>query len=316
MEGLKTCDYAGRTHFPTEIAKAVPKEGLTLEEVELLKKDEKKKLDACLQTKVQKEEPNEDVSGSPHDDSDSLHADNSPVKKEDDRMEVDEDVDRKGFGIVKKDLDMVKKEEKFVGVVKKEDLPDIGTKKEKDVNIKCEEGDNEPKVKKQENEDDPPLIGHQEEVKKVCEVKDEDGNNNGGNNNNNESVDKDLVATGLGLIPGQYLRPEHVAQLEKLSFSILPRPPCRSPNLLSQSCTNHLSSPLGTPKATPTDSDSPLHPPSPFVNSNGSTTPLNSGLTPTLQNSLATSNMSHKELLEKLHQTAEALPIPPGKSLK
>ena len=128
------------------------------------------------------------------------------------------------------------------------------------------------------------------------------------NHNASDLIDKDLVAVGLGLIPGQYLRPEHIAQCEKLYFSLLPRVACDPGSHLDNSSQGTpkegaTPKPSGTPRANSPSSNRPSCPQSPAVNTlTGSNQQNNS--------SLGVQNLSHKELLERLHQTAEALPIP------
>ncbi|KAG0717821.1 Bromodomain adjacent to zinc finger domain protein 2B [Chionoecetes opilio] len=78
-----------------------------------------------------------------------------------------------------------------------------------------------------------------------------------------EGIDPTLLALGLGLVPGQYLRPEHVAQKEKLSFNFLPRIPCDAASE-ALPCGH---TPHGTPRGSPRDS-------SPCSRYNGPHSPL------------------------------------------
>lgn len=200
---------------------------------------------------------------------------------------------------------------------------------------------------------------------------------------NNEGIDPNLLATGLGLVPGQYLRPEHVSQREKLNFTLLPRISC---DVSSLDSLHSGQTPGGTPRGSPreaspfsrysrpqspvsgvsvTGAPMPGVPATPVTSTPGPLdTPLNSACvvtsppgnfntpaacstpgtfstpgtiasTPgTTTNTLGTTTNSpgstantpgvvcacdesggiqtlpQKDLLERLHQTAEALPVP------
>ncbi|KAL7641995.1 UNVERIFIED_CONTAM: hypothetical protein RMT77_007869 [Armadillidium vulgare] len=332
MEGINSCDYVGRSHFPVEVPSPIPREGLSLEEVNASCKNLKKEDDSEEKSQIKMETDD----------------------KRDVKMEVDIVIGEK-VSEVKSEIDEkkpleIKIEQKLVNGDNTE--PDKVIKDE-NVKPKIEEesvkpGDSTNGISsKSVNDTDNGKVGSSDPV---CKTPDSNtsqqnivkvGENHTTANHASkdsslvDAVDKDLVATGLGLIPGQYLRPEHVSQCEKLTFSLLPRIPCNPMTLSCQpsnnnnnhnnnnsnnnsnnnnnnnngssSSNNNSNTPIGTPKG---GSESPLlHPNSPFLSSNGST-PLSS-LTPILQNSLVSNNMSHQELLEKLHQTAEALPIPP-----
>ena len=137
-------------------------------------------------------------------------------------------------------------------------------------------------------------------------------------------VARELIATGLGLIPGQYLRPEHVVQAEHLSFSLVPRMFCCPPQHFTEDGGNSGGSrDTGTPSASPPSNSfyngtQQQQSPATACAVAGATpvsgTSISSAVNPTTT-SAAVSNsgvMSHKELLEKLHQTDEAVPIPTG----
>ncbi|KAB7505406.1 Bromodomain adjacent to zinc finger domain protein 2B, partial [Armadillidium nasatum] len=234
MEGINSCDYVGRSHFPVEVPSPIPREGLSLEEVNASCKNLKKEDDSEEKSQIKIETDD----------------------KRDVKMEVDIVIGEK-VSEVKSEIDEkkpleIKIEQKLVNGDNTEPEKVI---KDENVKPKIEEesvkpGDSTNGISsKSVNDTDNGKVGSNDSV---CKTPDSNtsqqnilkvGENHATANHASkdsslvDAVDKDLVATGLGLIPGQYLRPEH--------------------------------------------------------------------------NSLVSNNMSHQELLEKLHQTAEALPIPP-----
>lgn len=380
LEGLSSCDYTGRDHFPIAIPPAAPKEGLSYEDVHAKleeAREQRQKLKEEMKTEV-KEEIKEEVKEEVVD-----------VKTE---KRDEEEADRKDSVMV--DV------KPFNGQVKKEEVeeeeedsevPEIPKRTEK----KLEE------VKKEE-------MKNGENQNGVTETK-ANGNTNsdmytsmltaglnpyvinglkeGGTPNNTEGIDPNLLATGLGLVPGQYLRPEHVAQREKLNFNLLPRISCDVSSLYSLPSGQ---TPQGTPRGSPREASpfsrysrpqspvsgvpvsgaqvsgaqmpgaitapapstpgsidtpvsscnagtcivtstpgnfttpvscstpgtfntpvTPVSTPGTTVNSTANTT-TTPGAACTWDESGGTQTQPQKDLLERLHQTAEALPVPDG----
>ncbi|XP_069971280.1 bromodomain adjacent to zinc finger domain protein 2B isoform X7 [Penaeus vannamei] len=361
LEGLSSCDYTGREHFPVTVPPAGGKVGYTLEEItEKLKEDQIKK------EKIKEERKSE--------------VKEEPVVKEE-QMEV-----VKTESEVKKEageevcVGNVEKEEVDVkpplnGQVKEEDdfeVPDIPKRTEK-----CKE-----EIEKLEETKTDNLNGVNESKANgntTSEVYSSlinaglnpymvNGLKEGNPSGSSEGIDQNLLATGLGLVPGQYLRPEHVAQREKLSFSLLPRIPCDVSSLEALPANQTpQATPRGSPReaspfsrysgpqspavgvsqnsgSTPGPQNTPLGPNTPGVPSTplavstpGTVTTPGSVSTPscmnatqgsvcstpgTLSNSTVSGTpvsssmpgsvqcLSHRELLERLHQSAEALPVP------
>lgn len=363
LEGLSSCDYTGREHFPVTVPPAGGKVGYTLEEItEKLKEDQIKK------EKIKEERKSE--------------VKEEPVVKEE-QMEV-----VKTESEVKKEageevcVGNIEKEEVDVkpplnGQVKEEDdfeVPDIPKRTEK-----CKE-----EIEKLEETKTDNLNGVNESKANgntTSEVYSSlinaglnpymvNGLKEGNPSGSSEGIDQNLLATGLGLVPGQYLRPEHVAQREKLSFSLLPRIPCDVSSLEALPANQTpQATPRGSPReaspfsrysgpqspavgvsqnsgSTPGPQNTPLGPNTPGVPSTplavstpGTVTTPGSVSTPscmnatqgsvcstpgTLSNSTVSGTpvsssmpgsvqcLSHRELLERLHQSAEALPVPDG----
>ncbi|KAK3859096.1 hypothetical protein Pcinc_023641 [Petrolisthes cinctipes] len=241
LEGLSSCDYTGRDHFPISIPPAAPKEGYSYEDVRTKleeAREQRQRLKEEMKKEV-KEEIKEEVKEELVD-----------VKTE--KRDEEEEADRKDKVMVdvKPFNGQVKKEE-----VEEEDedseVPEIPKRTEK----KLEE------MKKEE-------MKNGENQNGVTEAK-ANGNTNSdmytsmltaglnpyvinglkeGTPNNTEGIDPNLLATGLGLVPGQYLRIEHVSQREKLNFNLLPRISCDVSSLDSLPSGQ---TPQGTPRGSP-----------------------------------------------------------------
>ncbi|XP_042225949.1 bromodomain adjacent to zinc finger domain protein 2B-like isoform X5 [Homarus americanus] len=377
LEGLTSCDYTGRDHFPISVPPSAAKVGYSIEEVNAklqearaikdkqIKEERKAKREIKEEPFVKEEKMDTDIV--------KTEAEVKIEKKDDNFIESDD----------KESIDM----KPLNGQVKEEDseVPDIPQRTEK----------NKEEIKKKED------IKNSDSQNGLSESK-ANGNTNsdvysslinaglnpfminglkeGNNSNSNEGIDQNLLATGLGLVPGQYLRTEHVAQREKLSFSLLPRIPC---DVSSLEALPTGQTPQGTPRGSPREASpfsrfsGPQSPVSgvPQVSCNtpgpvstpgtvdtpgafstpgmlstpgvlstpgmmstpgsintpvGLNTPVTANSTPGMVNSLpgtmstsefgstpgvlntpgSVQSLPHKELLERLHQTAEALPIP------
>ncbi|KAK8750686.1 hypothetical protein OTU49_014947 [Cherax quadricarinatus] len=352
LEGLTSCDYRGRDHFPITVPPSSTKVGYSIEEV-------KAKLQEAKAKKEKKIKEERKI-----------------------KMEIKEEP------LVKEEkMDIVKTEIEVKIEKKDETYSESGDKES--VDVKPMNG----KVKEEEDNEVPDIPKRtekfKEELKKKEELKNSDNQNRlneskisentnsevysslinaglnpyminglkeGNNSTSNEGIDQNLLATGLGLVPGQYLRTEHVTQREKLSFSLLPRIPCDvsslealpggqtpqgtlrgSPREASpfsrssgphspvasvppSSCNTPLASSTPGRPSTPGSSNTPValstpgavNTPSWTANSApGSTNASENGSTPVTANTAGSvQSLPHKELLERLHQTAEALPIP------
>lgn len=247
LEGLSSCDYTGREHFPLNLPTSATKVGLTQEELEA-------RLAAAREEKERKlkeeEEAKKEVKEEPE------------VKEE--KVEVKTEVE------VKSEKEDEAKEGGEAGDVKPS-VPLLQVKKEEEL--------------KEEEDCDVPEIPHRNDRKSESAAREEGRGQNGvleskesmGNTiaelyppmlganlspylvnglkeapppppNAGEGIDPNLLALGLGLVPGQYLRPEHVAQREKLSFSLLPRIACDVSTMESLPSGQ---TPQGTPRGSP-----------------------------------------------------------------
>ncbi|XP_063851333.1 bromodomain adjacent to zinc finger domain protein 2B-like isoform X2 [Scylla paramamosain] len=262
LEGLSSCDYTGREHFPLNLPTSAAKVGLTQEELEA-------RLAAAREEKERKlkeeEEAKKEVKEEPE------------VKEE--KVEVKTEVE------VKSEKEEEAKEGEALDM--KPSVPLLQVKKEEEL--------------KEEEDCDVPEIPHKNDRKSESAAREEGRGQNGvlesketmGNTiaelyppmlganlspylvnglkeapppppNAGEGIDPNLLALGLGLVPGQYLRPEHVAQREKLSFSLLPRMPCDVSTMESLPSGQ---TPQGTPRGSPREA-------SPCSRYNGPHSPL------------------------------------------
>ncbi|XP_076069056.1 bromodomain adjacent to zinc finger domain protein 2B-like isoform X3 [Oratosquilla oratoria] len=315
LEGLSSCDYSGRDHFPLEIPEPENKVGKTIAQFQV----EQEKLRAEERLKAKKRalvEAKDEISV---DVKEEIKVENE-VNYENGEEKVtgvmkveikDEKMDFKGLS----NTDSLQKIIAVNGDVRSEmstEVPNIPQAKEEMKVENCEE---------ENNRSDVPTPTKSDMNAKVIEKKDSQASpflvngvkDNGSGNNGGELIDKNLLATGLGLVPGQYLRQEHLVQHEKLTFSLLPRLPCDFSSLDSLPVGNQ--TPAGTPRASSPFSRSSC-PQSPAYPTSNPGTPANpqsnlSSAAATPCSGGAAQNLSHRELLEKLHQTAEALPVPP-----
>ena len=278
MEGLSSCDYTGRTHFPIDVPTAKPKTGHLLEEVpyplghkppELKKEETKEEAEEETETTEERQQPEVEE-----------------VKKEE-KPTPEEGTELVNGRVETEEPIQTPRTPKW-----DEEIPEIPPRPEG--------GHRKPIVAPSSTAAETPS---QHDLYPLNGLKDPPSVQAG----SGELVDKDLLATGLGLIPGQYLRPEHIAQCEKLLFSLLPRTPCDTSNNNSRGDPGN--TPQGTPGGTAMDTpikgagSPPSRPSGPQSPSAGGSTGLNC---------LGVQNLSHKELLERLHQSAEALPVPAG----
>ena len=294
LEGLSSCDYTGRQHFPLTLPPSAPKDGLTQEEVEA-------RLEAAREDKERKLKEEEEA---------KLEVKEEPLVKEE-KVEVKSEVEVKGekeeckegeagtepgagagaeAGDVKPAVPLlqVKKEEDLKKEEDGGDVPDIPHKNSRKVDDGPRDGSRTPRGQNgiMDTKDGggntslgelyPPMLGANLSPYMVNGLKDlPPPPPNAG-----EGIDPNLLALGLGLVPGQYLRPEHVAQREKLSFNLLPRLPCDVSTMESLPAGH---TPHGTPRGTPRGSPREA---SPFSRCNGphspmSSTPHGPALTPT-----------------------------------
>lgn len=298
LEGINSCDYYGRSHFPLTIPDSAVKMGLTLDQVKASKECKMEEEIKVESSHTEESPPKIEIDKASNDSQTQIDGNSLTVSSE--KIEVDNECDSvNGIeGNCDKMLTSPSKE-----VVESSKTATCEAEEVFDVmknDLQVELGDNEGHDHQMELENHKSSEGSES-------VLSTNSKESATTNSTTEcsSVDKDLVATGLGLIPGQYLRPEHVSQFEKLSFNLIPRVACDSGTLSNLSPVASLNE-LSTPKV-----ESQLTPLSNSCGPSNSSTPLTS-LTPILQNSLVSHNMSHQELLAKLHQTAEATPIPAG----
>lgn len=356
LEGLSSCDYTGREHFPVTVPPSESKTGLTLDEVK-----EKLKI-AQLEKEKRKEEEEkkgkEEVKEEPEVKEEKVDIKTEAEVKVEKKEETSSDTECKNGADVKPVNGQVKEEEEDDDF----EVPDIPKRTEKSKEevktkdeVKIIDTQNGVSENKQANGNTTANEVYSSLINAGLNPYMVNGLKEGGSSNSTEGIDQNLLATGLGLVPGQYLRPEHVAQREKLSFSLLPRIPC---DVSSLEALPTGQTPQGTPRGSPREA-------SPFSRYSGPQSPasgtsqhqFNTPLTPgttgcfntpsapstpgtvntsgTMQGTPVSNNnicslntstsggtclpssttgsvqcLSHKELLERLHQTAEALPVP------
>lgn len=360
LEGLTSCDYTGRDHFPISVPPAGAKVGYSVDEVKAKLEELKAKKEKIMkeERKTKKEIKEEPLVKEEKMDIVKTESEVKTEKRDDTFIESEskESTDIKPLnGQVKEEED------------EDSEVPDIPKRTEK----------NKEEIRKKEEMNISDIQNRLNESKANGNTNSEvysslinaglnpymiNGLKEGNTSNSNDGIDQNLLATGLGLVPGQYLRTEHVAQREKLSFSLLPRIPC---DVSSLEALPSGQTPQGTPRGSPREA-SPFSrysgPQSPIsgvpqgsfntpsvvstpgmlntpgalsspgmLNTPGTlntpvalSTPGTVSSTPGMVNSSpGVTNSSevgstpgsvhclpHKELLERLHQTAEALPIP------
>ncbi|CAL4060724.1 unnamed protein product, partial [Meganyctiphanes norvegica] len=263
LEGIDSCDYKGKDHFPLQVPPAQEKQGLTLDQVKekLSENAEKKAAERKLKEEEQlKQELTNQVKEEKNDVKNDLKVEVKPEKDENQMLENGEKENRKPL-------------EALNGQVKKEEKTD--EEDEEDWEIPsipvCAEGktDEQSLLLKSfdSTTDNTSSLGISDGLMPLKANGSAAAGELGAAMSHlsngikegqtvvptpaQEGLDPTLIATGLGLVPGQYLRPEHLLQREKLVFSLVPRVQCSSDPVHGGSPTSHSASPTGTPRSSP-----------------------------------------------------------------